>query len=115
MSLYKQCYVACGVGDYEEYLSSVEMLRLGAQAWELIEIPDLTPRRIPIISQIDSQSIAILGGNKGLYVSNGVILNAKTATVIKVINPASDIKFTCESQSFMKTSGEIVSLVMTME
>ena len=39
MSLDKQCYVACGYGDGDGYLRSVEMLRLGAQAWELINIP----------------------------------------------------------------------------
>ena len=60
----EQCYVACGVGD-GGYLASVEMLRLGAKAWVLIEIPDFTRRVNPIISQIDSQSIAILGGYGG--------------------------------------------------
>ena len=49
MSQGNQCYVAggCvdgGVGNDDENLSSVEMLRLGAQTWELIEIPGLTPR-----------------------------------------------------------------------
>jgi len=48
-------------------LSSIEMLRMGAQAWELIVIPELTPRINPVFSQIDFNSIAILGGsgNKG--------------------------------------------------
>ena len=50
MSLDKQCYVACGYGGGAKLLSSVEMLRLGAQAWELIEIPDLTPRFNPVFS-----------------------------------------------------------------
>jgi len=59
MSQGNQCYVAggCvdgGVGNDDENLSSVEMLRLGAQTWELIEIPGLTPRCFPIISQIDT-------------------------------------------------------------
>ena len=62
MSLDKQCYVACGWGEGGKFLSSVEMLRLGAQTWELIKIPGLKPRYRPILSQIDSQSIAILGG-----------------------------------------------------
>ena len=62
MSLDKQVYVACGLGDDLEFLSSVEMLRLGAEAWMLIEIPDLTPRCDPVFSKLDSQSIAILGG-----------------------------------------------------
>ena len=62
MTLRKQCYVACGYGDDDEFLSSVEMLRMGAEAWVLIEIPGLTPRMIPVFSQIDSQTIAILGG-----------------------------------------------------
>ena len=70
MSLDKQVYVACGVGNDDEFLSSVEMLRLGGEAWVLIDLPGLTPRRsgltprrYPIISQIDSDNIAILGGN----------------------------------------------------
>jgi len=72
------------------WLRSVEMLRLGAQAWVLIDIPDLTPRILPIISQIDSENIAILGGS-GDYkcLSDGVLLNAETAAVVKVIRPAS--------------------------
>ena len=35
--------------------------------------------------------------------------------MIKVIDPASEIKFYCYSQSFMRTPGEIVSLVETSE
>ena len=56
-----QVYVACGVGDDGD-LASIEMLRLGAQAWELIEVPDLTPRLNPVLSQIDLNNIVILGG-----------------------------------------------------
>ena len=41
------------------------------------------------------------------------MLNAETAAVVKMIEPASDIKFDCSSQSFMKTPGVIVSLVRT--
>ena len=33
--------------------------------------------------------------------------------MIKVINPVSEIKFLCRSQSFMRTPGELVSLVVT--
>ena len=33
--------------------------------------------------------------------------------MIKVIDPVSEIKFFCYSQSFMKNPGEIVSLVRT--
>ena len=62
-----QVYVACGRGNVIPRnvipLTSVEMLRLGAQAWELINIPDLTLRTYPIISQIDFNNIVILGGN----------------------------------------------------
>lgn len=52
MTLGNQCYVACGWGgnDDSKFLSSVEMLRLGAKAWVLIEIPDLTPRGGPILA-----------------------------------------------------------------
>ena len=95
--------------------ASVEMFRLGAEAWVLIEIPDLTPRYYPVFSQIDSQSIVILGGNDSRgSLSNGVVLNAETCAVIKVINRASEIKLECSSQSFMRTPGEIVSLVFTL-
>ena len=64
MSLGLQCYVAGGEGR-GGYLASVEMLRLGAEAWVLIDIPDLKPRSFPILSQIDSENIAILGGISG--------------------------------------------------
>ena len=90
------------------------MLRLRAKAWELIDIPDLTPRTLPVFSQIDSNTICILGGNDlDGYCSHGVILNAETCSVVRVINPVSEIRFTCTGQSFMKTAGEIVSLVLT--
>ena len=61
MTIGNQCYVACGKGG-GGYLASVEMLRLGAEAWVLIDIPDLTPRLMPVFSQIDSDTIAILLG-----------------------------------------------------
>jgi len=32
-----------------------------------------------------------------------------------MIDPVSEIKFVCASQSFMRSAGEIVSLVMTRE
>ena len=62
ISLGKQCYVACGVGNYGSQLRSVEMLRMGAQKWELIDIPTLKPRARPVFSQFDSLNICILGG-----------------------------------------------------
>ena len=42
-----------------------------------------------------------------------MLLNAETAAVVRVIDPASEIKFMCTSQSFMRSAGEIVSLVRT--
>ena len=62
MALGDQAYVTCGRGIGRVQLASMEMLRLGAQAWELIDIPDFTPRRLPIFSQIDVSNIVILGG-----------------------------------------------------
>ena len=47
MALGQNAYVACGEG-YRGYLRSVEMLSLKAKTWELIDIPELTPRDIPI-------------------------------------------------------------------
>ena len=91
------------------------MLRLGAEAWELIDIPELTPRSGTILSQIDSNNIVILGGFNTINyndLSDGVVLNTQTGAV-RVIDPISENTFTCESQSFMKTAGEIVSLVKT--
>ena len=39
--------------------------------------------------------------------------NAETCAVVRQINPASEFKFDCRSQSFMRTPGEIISLVWT--
>ena len=61
LGLDQQVYVACGLGD-DGFLASVEMLRLGARVWELIDIPDLELRQLPIFAQIDSSNICILGG-----------------------------------------------------
>lgn len=44
MALGQQCYVACGTFGPLGPLSSIEMIRLGVRKWELIKIPDLTPR-----------------------------------------------------------------------
>ena len=92
------------------------MLRLGAEAWELIDIPDLTPQCSPIFAQIDSENICILGGDveEGTETSDtskGVILNAKTSAVVRLINL--DNIFACGSQSYMKCPGQILSLVNT--
>ena len=62
VGLGEQCYIACGMGDDGGFLSSIEMLRLGAEAWELIVISDLTPRVVPIFTRIDTNKIIILGG-----------------------------------------------------
>ena len=61
MTLGKQCYVACGWGT-NGLLASIEILRLGVKAWVLIEIPELSPRVLPIYSQVDAENIVILGG-----------------------------------------------------
>ena len=45
------------------------MLWLKAEAWELINIPYLTPRESPIFSQIDGSNICILGGMVGIYLT----------------------------------------------
>ena len=105
MTLGLQCYVACVCGQYGGYLSSMEMLRMGVQAWELIAIPELTPRWLPIFSQIDANNIAILDGYGEDYgsLSDGVVLNAETGAVVKMIAPANEIKLVCVGQSFMKS------------
>ena len=79
------------------------MLRLGTQAWELIKIPDLTPRQQPVFSKIDSQNICILGGASPYYsrLSDGIILDGVTGAVVRLINPASDIRFQCFGQSYL--------------
>ena len=90
------------------------MLRLGAEAWVLINIPDFSPRRNPLICQIDAKNICILGGRKEeSYASDGIILKARTGAVIRQINPSSKIRFYCVSQSFMKAKGQILSMVET--
>ena len=69
-SLGRAVYVACGVGNREEYLNSVERLEMGGtgsaetqqQAWSLIETPEITPRRYPVFSQISPDELCILGG-----------------------------------------------------
>ena len=43
-------------------LKSMEMLRLGKEAWESIDIPELITRTYPVLAQIDAKNICILGG-----------------------------------------------------
>ena len=85
------------------------MLRQGAEAWVLINIPDLAPRAMPILSQLDEENICILGGYAGMggYANfkDGVILSAKTGQVVRLIDPASEITFKHSGQSYELTSG----------
>ena len=75
-------FVACGRGDNNLYLNSVEVLRLGEQAWSLVDLPDLMPRIFPLFCQIDLDYLCVLGGFDGAkYYKDGVILNHKTGTV----------------------------------
>ena len=90
------------------------MLRLGVESWELIDILDLTKRTRPILSQIDTDNICILGGiGEDVRRSDSVIPNVKTGVVVKLTNPASDITFDCHIESYQKSSEEILSLVTT--
>ena len=52
------------------------MLRLGAEAWELIFIERINVRVSPIFAQIDLNNICILGGHDGSYHKDGVVLDA---------------------------------------
>ena len=110
MALGDQAYVACGLSRRMP-LSSMETLRRGAQAWELIDIPNLSPRWFPVLCQIDFNKICILGGGNHERYSDGVVLNAKTCNVVRQISPDSEWGFDCASESFMTTEGEIVALV----
>ena len=82
-SLGDAAYVACGKNGL--MLNSVERLGMGlsegseAQAWTIIDIPQLTPRSFPVFNQIGPDQLCILGGGM-FYVekSDGVILNVKT-------------------------------------
>ena len=118
LGLGEQVFVACGACQNGE-LSSVEMLRLGAKAWELIDIPDLSPRTNPVFSQITSFNICILGGKGENYKLDGVIMNAKTGAVVTKIEPKlypmeiQQINFKCYSQSFQLSEGVIGFLVKT--
>ena len=106
LGLGNQAYVACGTDKFMTYLRSVEMLRIGAQAWDLIDVQNLKPRTSPILCHIDGYiKICILGGGTGYLkpvLRNGVILNAKTCSVVKYINnPIWQMGgFACYSQSF---------------
>ena len=64
LGLEEQCYVACGWGA-DGTLNSLEMHRLGTEAWVLIYIPDMKPRAHPILSQLDAKNICLLGGYAG--------------------------------------------------
>ena len=115
MVLGQQTFVACGKDWSDGPLASVEMLRLKANAWELIEIRDFKLRILPIFCQVNADNICILGGynySVGYQLSIGVLLNVETG-LVKKIDLNIDVRFTCYSQSFLKTSGQIVSLVFT--
>ena len=85
LGLADQVFVACGEGNNHPQLNSVEVLRLGEQAWSLVVLPDLTPRSIPLFCQINLDDLCILGGfSPSGMEKDGVILNHKTGTVTKI-------------------------------
>ena len=48
LGLQYQAYIVCGQKDNDEAkLSSMEIFRPGAEAWELIDIPGFEPRMTP--------------------------------------------------------------------
>ena len=49
-SVGEQIYVAGGDNHRHKMLSSIEIFRLGTDAWVLIDIPDLTPRVLPVFT-----------------------------------------------------------------
>ena len=74
------------------------MLRLGAEAWVLIDMPGLSLRYAPILYQIDPDNICLLGGNgRRGYLKDGVLISAKTGVVVRQIDPACEFKFKCPS------------------
>lgn len=44
---------------------------------------------------------------------DGVILDAKTGAIVKLIDPTSEISFACTGQSYKKKLGYSLSLVVT--
>ena len=118
-SLGEATYVACGLGVRDcRDVHSVERLSMVSgsaetQAWTIINIPQLEPRRWPVFSQIGPDQLCILGGGPGGYdmFSDGVILNLNTQEVT-AIKPASQIKFACFSESFLEKQGLLLCLVM---
>ena len=86
---------------------------MGALAWDLINIPDFTPGTLPILSPLNQQHICILGRGGGSQdYKDGVILDANTGAGVRRIEPASDITFTCEGQSYIQKPNKLVSLVI---
>ena len=74
------------------------MLRLGAEAWVLIDMPGLSLRYAPILYQIDPDNICLLGGNgRRGYLKDGVLISAKTGALVRLIYPACTITFDCRS------------------
>ena len=88
-----------------------------SEAWNLIEIHQLTPRDSPVLSPIGPDELCILGGDDGEEdVSLGVIFNVRTQEATS-INPAneSQIKFWCLGESFMEMQGLVLSLVESFD
>lgn len=71
-------------------MSSVEVLRKGAQAWSLIELPILSPRASPVFCQLDRNNLILLGGfspprEQDHYMhKDGIIFNQNTGEVKKI-------------------------------
>ena len=79
-----QVFVFCG-HDGERYLSTIEVLDLAHRQapfrrkfkpnWDILRSEFLAPRQVPIVSQIDSARVVILGGQvDGSVYSSEVIL-----------------------------------------
>ena len=57
LSIEHHVYVACGMGDGDKLLRTIEVLSLvgdgaGPLSWDLIDLTELTPRMYPVFSQV---------------------------------------------------------------
>ena len=53
--------------------------------WSYLDLPDLSPRRIPLMAVVNEKTILILGG---LYMSDGAVFNPTTMKVTQTFKQA---------------------------
>ena len=80
-------------------LDSIEVLNIKAesQSWQLFQGQALSPRQGPLVGAIGPHHLLILGGYASGFLTDGVVMDTRDRSVIKVIKTEHGFACYCEA------------------